>query len=149
MSDTLDGNFESLVVALQTAKQANADLVLTPELALTGFHAGIADLAEPNALRAALDEVSIVSERLDIQIVLWPSYISWTAGTESKVDYEQAATRIARALDCWIIQCNWANAINDPDQRGMGRSIVVNPDGDITDEASTDRPELSVIKIPN
>ncbi|PZP35809.1 MAG: hypothetical protein DI603_03320 [Roseateles depolymerans] len=82
-----------------------------------------------------------------LRVLLWPSYIAdGDTGNADEADlvqrYRQGACAMARALQAWVLQCNWPVSLNEPAARGFGASIVVAPDGRLVAELARDEPGL-------
>ncbi len=69
------------------------------------------------------------------EIVFWPGQMrpqAQDAGIEPP-PHVRNAQRLARSLNAWVIQSNWPNALNRPEEsEGTGRSVVISPAGEIT-----------------
>lgn len=77
--------------------------------------------------REILDDLSPgLGLQEDLDFLLWPGYIAWSDDPEN---YREAAQELAKRHGCPIYQCNWPNSINNPQQRGMGGSLVISADG--------------------
>lgn len=62
-------------------------------------------------------------------ILFWPGYIgNQSANPEGTADQ---ALGISKVLSAYVIQCNWANSLNSPDQKDLGGSIVTDRDGNL------------------
>ena len=79
------------------------------------------------------------------RLLLWPSHIQWRS--ETGPDYRDAAVELARTLDCWIIQSNWATSVNDPTLRRLGGSLTITPSGDILGRAPFDEPHADIVEV--
>ncbi len=64
------GNLATIECALQCAHEQGAQLCSFPELALTGFHRGIVQEADPAIVQPALDRVQALCARLQIAAAL-------------------------------------------------------------------------------
>lgn len=71
-----------------------------------------------------------------VDLLLWPGYIAWQDGGT----YRAAASRLAATVGAHVAQCCWPGALNDPDQRGMGGSLLIDPRGVVRATAPSDRP---------
>lgn len=67
-----------------------------------------------------------------IDVVLWPGQMRPDPDKplSDPPAHVAAAQRLARALGCFVVQANWPNAINRPEESAhMGRSAVLGRDG--------------------
>ncbi|GHA49432.1 carbon-nitrogen hydrolase family protein [Photobacterium aphoticum] len=84
-----------------------------------------------------------------VEVLLWPSYIMQVnEGAQYKGFYANAAT-IAEALQCYVIQCNWPYALNDPAIRGMGRSVIIGPRGERLGQLPADKASVGIFDLQN
>ena len=80
------------------------------------------------------------------RVIFWPSYISradamlWQA-------YLEGAVAMARALDAWVLQSNWAESLNEPRARGFGAGVVIAPDGQVVQTLPVDAAALVVVTL--
>ncbi len=69
------------------------------------------------------------------ELVIWPGQMrpqAQDAGIEPP-PHVRNAQRLAQSLHAWVIQSNWPNALNRPEEsEGTGRSVVISPTGEIT-----------------
>lgn len=67
-------------------------------------------------------------------IIFWPGLMGPQAG-ECGLEpprHVRQAQRLAKHLEAWVVQANWPNSLNYPEQSaGAGRSAVIRPDGEI------------------
>ncbi|MGF1768374.1 carbon-nitrogen hydrolase family protein [Enterovibrio makurazakiensis] len=65
--------------------------------------------------------------------VLWPSYIGQAESSVNAehANYEADSKRIARSLSAMVIQCNWPHSLNNPNNSGLGGSIIISSNGDV------------------
>lgn len=64
-------------------------------------------------------------------LLVWPGYIgnrSFPIGTLPEGTVDQAA-KVSDHLKLPIVQCNWANSLNDPAKDDLGSSVVLNSEG--------------------
>jgi predicted amidohydrolase len=78
------------------------------------------------------DEVHAELEPHAPEVVFWPGLMSPEAGTEH-IDpprHVQHAQQFARRLGAFVVQANWPNSLNYPEQGAeTGHSAVIAPDG--------------------
>lgn len=65
---TVEENLKSLGRAMIQARDADVSVLLTPELALTGFHRGIADAVQANAMQRATAQLAALSQKYGVQV---------------------------------------------------------------------------------
>lgn len=75
----------------------------------------------------------------NLDFILWPGYIAWSDDAEN---YVQAAKAIAKDYDCGLYQCNWPMSLNDPEQRDMGGSHIIDQQGEVLKRAAFDESDL-------
>lgn len=84
------------------------------------------------------------------QLVFWPGQMRpqpEDAGIEPP-PHVRNAQRLARTLNAWIIQSNWPNALNRPEESvGCGRSVVISPAGDIAIELPQSQPGVGMFTL--
>ncbi len=86
----------------------------------------------------------------NVRVVFWPGVIAWNsprATHPENVVTRGIASACARRLGVYLVQCNWAQSLNDPEVSGMGGSLVISPAGEIVHECSIDRPGLSIVTV--
>ncbi len=73
-------------------------------------------------------------------VTFWPGVIGWESEVTDPDDdvTHELASECARALDTWLVQCNWAGSVNRPELTGTGGSLVLSPAGDVVYEAPRD-----------
>lgn len=81
----------------------------------------------------------------DLDFLLWPGYIAWSDDPEN---YREAARDLAKHHGCPIYQCNWPNSLNNPNQRGMGGSLVISSDGRILLQGPFDTAQCLTVPFP-
>lgn len=66
-----------------------------------------------------------------VRVIFWPSYIAESDAAQTALceAYHQGAAALARGLNAWVLQSNWSESLNAPEQRGFGGSVVLAPDG--------------------
>lgn len=68
------------------------------------------------------------------ELVFWPGQMrpqAQDAGIEPP-PHVRNAQHLARSLGAWIVQSNWPNALNRPEESaGCGRSVVISPAGEV------------------
>jgi omega-amidase len=232
MAWTVDGNVAAIADHLALAREADGDLALFPEMAVTGFHRSVPEGLTPAVVHGALERiraecarhaipavvgtpffapgaarplnaVAVIggdgrllavrskigltrSERTffapggdrspfslgtfpagvmlcrevrdvdelraglsGIPLLLWPGAICWDRGggePENRVTVDHAR-ECAREMGAWVVQCNWAQTLNDPGARGMGGSLVVSPAGEVTQRCAFDAPGVTLAAI--
>jgi predicted amidohydrolase len=83
------------------------------------------------------------------RLTFWPGAIAWDsapADPDNQVTPE-IASACARALESYVVQCNWATSLNNPAITGMGGSLVIAPTGDILHRCLLDTPGISIVEI--
>lgn len=95
-------------------------------------------------LRAALPAVD---ERP--RVIFWPSYVSESDAGQAAASeaYRKGAAELARALGAWVLQSNWAEALNLPGMPGFGGSVVITPDGTRGAMLPLDQPTLAGVAL--
>ena len=222
MDWTVEGNTKTICNIV--SKNHDLDILVFPELAITGFHRDIKNQAQQHLVESALNEISIqcqlsntlvfvgyplnennkvynvysaineqgtleivwrkvgltpsectffesgdkrsifehplgtfssylcreasdvnwVVEQLSVQspsYILWPSYIGQpesSVNTES-TNYEEGSKKIAQSLSAMVIQCNWPNSLNNPNDNGLGGSKIISSHGDIIAQLPFDK----------
>jgi predicted amidohydrolase len=65
------------------------------------------------------------------RVIFWPSYIGESDAEQTAlcVAYRAGAAELARELGAWVLQSNWPESLNAPEDRGLGASVVIAPDG--------------------
>jgi len=65
------------------------------------------------------------------RVIFWPSYIAESDAEQTALceAYRGGAAALARGLGAWVLQSNWPESLNAPEQRGFGSSVVIAPDG--------------------
>jgi predicted amidohydrolase len=87
-----------------------------------------------------VDEIALqLSGR--VEVVFWPGCMLLDGGGEVQ------AARFAKTLSCWLVQANWADALNSPDLRGMGASGVYAPSGDVVARCPDDGPGIGLVTV--
>jgi omega-amidase len=67
-----------------------------------------------------------------VEVIFWPGLMrpAVDGSTSGPDSHFEDAERIARGLGAWIVQSNWPNSVNRPEEDiGTGRSVVIAPDG--------------------
>ncbi|WP_104398667.1 carbon-nitrogen hydrolase family protein [Vibrio penaeicida] len=86
-----------------------------------------------------------------VELILWPSYIGWNLGEaeqlRSDAAYYHEAKELARTLGAAVVQCNWANGTNVPEETGLGGSIVISKEGDEIYHAPYDQPAVFEVTL--
>lgn len=84
------------------------------------------------------------------RVVFWPGAIAWNSTRETHPENmvtREIASVCARTLGAYLVQCNWAQSLNDPQASGMGGSLVISPSGEIVHECPVDRPGITVVTL--
>lgn len=86
-----------------------------------------------------------------VELVLWPSYIGWNLGEaeqlRSDAAYYHEAKELAKTLGAAVVQCNWANGTNVPEETGLGGSIVISKEGGEIYHAPYDQPAVFEVTL--
>lgn len=80
----------------------------------------------------------------DLDFILWPGYIAWSDDSEN---YQKAARTLAKRHGCAIYQCNWPESLNNPEQKQMGGSLIIDAHGDVVQRAAFDGPERLTLQL--
>ncbi|MGI9283663.1 MAG: carbon-nitrogen hydrolase family protein [Endozoicomonas sp.] len=79
-----------------------------------------------------LDEVTHQIDNQGLDLILFPSL----AGREPEYYqqsgsrcYEEEAAEMAKNLSTYVVQINWPHALNTPESRYLGKSVVISPEG--------------------
>lgn len=100
--------------------------------------------------REVRDAARAAPELAGARVVFWPGVIAWESGRpthpESVVTREIAA-ECARTLGAYLVQCNWATSLNDPELPGLGGSLVFSPSGALVHRTSPDAPCLEAVEV--
>lgn len=82
------------------------------------------------------------------RVLFWPGMIHFDLEGEhpDHVDVEMAQA-FARALGCWLVQCNWPGSLNRPDLAGAGASLVISPAGEVVHRLPRDRCALDLVSL--
>lgn len=81
------------------------------------------------------------------EIIVWPSYISQSGNDNTLTGYFSAASEIAKELDAFILQCNWPQALNDQNIRGLGGSRIFGADGQCLFSMPLDQLAVSILEF--
>ncbi|MUJ20610.1 carbon-nitrogen hydrolase family protein [Aliivibrio fischeri] len=89
-------------------------------------------------------DVNWVIEQLSSQSLsytLWPSYIGEAESSinAESTNYDAGSKKIAQSLSAMVIQCNWPNSLNNPNDNGLGGSKVISSHGDIIAQLPFDK----------
>lgn len=138
-------------------------LAVSPKVGLTKsehtfFHAGSArpvfTLGSVSCAvllcREVRDAEHVRSSLSGVRVVFWPGAIAWDSGRAT--DPENMVTRdiasgCARTLGTYLVQCNWPHSLNDPAVKGMGKSLVIAPTGEVIHECAVDQPGISLVTL--
>ena len=84
-----------------------------------------------------------------IRLAFWPGAIAWdSAPTDpDNVVTPEIASECARTLESYVVQCNWATSLNNPDVRGMGGSLVLAPTGELLHRCPLDTVGISLVEL--
>src|SRR2546425_830018 len=134
----LDGNRRRILGRLDEAREAGADVVLFPELAITGYPPQDL-LLRPSFLRAAEDSLAIAGAHVIANISASPFHVG--KGRERE---EMLATR-ARDNACWIA---FVNCVGAQDELIFdGHSLVLDQDGDVVARAPAFEEALLLVDV--
>lgn len=78
-----------------------------------------------------------------LDLVFWPSIVTQSPPLPED-DYLPAARALARSSGATVLQCNWPNAVNQPDNRDLGGSRVIGPEGEVLWSLPADQAGLGV-----
>lgn len=81
-----------------------------------------------------LDEVCAGLEGHAPELVFWPGLMGPEKGSEhiEPPRHVQQAQQLARRLGTYVVQSNWPNSLNYPEESAKsGRSAVISPDGEL------------------
>ncbi|KQV61002.1 hypothetical protein ASC95_06170 [Pelomonas sp. Root1217] len=83
------------------------------------------------------------------RVIFWPSYISESDAEQAALcqAYRDGAEALARELGAWVLQSNWPESLNEPEQRGFGVSVVIAPDGRRVQTLPRDEAALVVVDL--
>ncbi|HEX2205849.1 MAG TPA: carbon-nitrogen hydrolase family protein [Longimicrobium sp.] len=83
------------------------------------------------------------------RVVFWPGAIAWDnpASHPENVVTREIAQACARTLGAYLVQCNWATSLNDPETRGLGGSLVVSPAGEVVHACPADAPGITLVAL--
>lgn len=83
------------------------------------------------------------------RVIFWPSYISESDAEQAALckAYRSGAEALARELGAWVLQSNWPESLNAPEQRGFGASVVIAPDGHCVLTLPRDEAALIVVDL--
>ncbi|RYU47534.1 carbon-nitrogen hydrolase family protein [Aliivibrio finisterrensis] len=81
-------------------------------------------------------DVNWIIEQLSSQspsYILWPSYIGEAESSinAESTNYDAGSKKIAQSLSTMVIQCNWPNSLNNPNDNGLGGSKIISSHGNI------------------
>ncbi len=99
--------------------------------------------------READDTVMLESELGDknLDVLFWPSYIDLKR-TQTQSGFIANATKTARSLECYVIQCNWPKLLNEVgDKKVMGESVIIHPTGEVIARMPANQTCVSVFDI--
>lgn len=85
-----------------------------------------------------------------LDVLLWPAYMSIEPNIppeEEQVNHAQAA-KVAKQLDCTVLQVNWADALNSPDIENIGGSIALASSGETLAMAPLKQAGQMIIELP-
>lgn len=83
------------------------------------------------------------------RVVFWPSYIAESDAEQAALceAYRAGAVELAGALDAWVLQSNWPESLNAPEQRGFGAGVVVAPGDDLVTTLPRDAAAQVVVTL--
>ncbi|ELV8592165.1 carbon-nitrogen hydrolase family protein [Vibrio vulnificus] len=81
------------------------------------------------------------------EIIVWPSYIRQNGNDNTLTGYFSSASEIAKELDAFILQCNWPQALNDQNIRGLGGSRIFGTDGQCLLSMPVDQIATSILEF--
>lgn len=86
----------------------------------------------------------LTDQRADL--LLWPSYIAWPPlAPRDAPDYGPAAAALARQCKAVVLQCNWPQALNEPETCGMGGSRWIDSFGQEVLSLPQDQAGLAIL----
>ena len=83
------------------------------------------------------------------RVIFWPSYVGESDAEQAALceAYRIGAADLARGLGAWVLQSNWPESLNAPQQSGFGAGVVIAPDGRWMATLPRDEAALSVVTI--
>ncbi|MFG6488843.1 nitrilase-related carbon-nitrogen hydrolase [Roseateles sp. BYS78W] len=83
------------------------------------------------------------------RVIFWPSYIADSDVEQAALceAYRAGAAELARELQAWVLQSNWAESLNEPSHRGFGAGVVVAPDGRISQVLARDAADVAPVTL--
>ncbi|WMN77827.1 carbon-nitrogen hydrolase family protein [Vibrio parahaemolyticus] len=81
------------------------------------------------------------------EIIVWPSYISQSGNDNTLTGYFSSASEIAKELEAFVLQCNWPQALNDQNIRGLGGSRLFGTDGKCLLSMPVDQLAISILEF--
>jgi len=99
--------------------------------------------------REVRDGEEIRAQLGGIRLTFWPGAIAWdnTPTDPDSVVTPEIARECARTLGSYMVQCNWATSLNNPDVRGMGGSLVLAPTGELLHRCPLDTVGISIVEL--
>jgi predicted amidohydrolase len=99
--------------------------------------------------REVRDAERIREQLPEVRLVFWPGAIAWRSetGDPENIVTEEIARACARALQCHLVQCNWASSLNRPELRGLGGSLVVSPGGEVLHRCPMDEAGITLVAL--
>jgi len=78
-----------------------------------------------------LPELQAPADDARPRVIFWPSYIAESDAEQTALcqAYRTGAEQLARELGAWVLQSNWPESLNMPEQRGFGAGVVIAPGG--------------------
>ena len=100
-------------------------------------------------IEALLPELRAATGGARSRVIFWPSYISESDPEQAALclAYRAGAETLARELGAWVLQSNWPEGLNQPDQRGFGGSVVIDPDGRRVATLARDEAALAFVTL--
>jgi len=99
--------------------------------------------------REVRDAELLRSQLPETRLLVWPGVIAWDseAGQPDNVVTKEIACGCAHTLNAHLVQCNWASSQNRLEQRGMGGSLVISPQGEVLHECPRDEAGIYLVDV--
>lgn len=100
-------------------------------------------------VEALLPELPTPADADRPRVIFWPSYVAESDAGQAALcqAYRAGAQRLARELGAWVLQSNWAESLNAPEQRGFGASVVIAPGGRCVQTLPCDAAALAMVEL--
>jgi len=100
-------------------------------------------------VEALLPELRAPADGDRPRVIFWPSYIAESDAEQTALcqAYRAGAERLARELGAWVLQSNWPESLNAPEQRGFGAGVVIAPGGRRVQTLPRDATALAFVEL--